>query len=250
MASSSSKWWIFGVCSGGRRSASHYWGWSIPFTIAASFLPICAAWARRSLRFTAKVTTTPRRAKPRAVNPGGFPPNSKADLLSHLTWRERRSTSPLLDVKRLVGGAEQLFDSGAVARKFGNADAHRDARLFRILRQSLGHALGHNRGRFCCAFRQHQGKFVSPVPRCRVRFTAAQVQYFGHPANRHAAHHVPVLVIDFFQSIEVQQQNRECLGRAPITSDLLPDALHQQSIVRQARQRIPHGQHPGVFLLP
>src|SRR5215469_17457989 len=203
MASSSPKWWIFGVCSGGQRSASQCWGWSIPSTIAASFLPICAVWARRCLRFTEKVTTTPRRAKPRAIKPGGFQP-SKADLLSHLTRRERRSTSPLVHVKRLIGGTEQLFDSGAVARKFGNTDAHRDVRLFRVLRQSLGHALGHNGGRFCCAFRQHQGKFVSPVPRRRVRFTAAQVQYFGHPANRHAAHHMPVLVIYFFQSIEVQ----------------------------------------------
>src|SRR5215831_17907812 len=175
MASSSSKWWIFGVCSGGRQSASHYWGWSIPFTIAASFLPICAAWARKCLPFTAKVTTTPRRAKPRAVKPGGLQPNSKAHLLFHLARREGRATSPLVEVKRLIGGAEQLFDSGAIARKFGSSDAHRDVRLFGILRQSLGHALGHNRGRFRCAFRQHQRKFVSPVPRCRVRFTAAQV---------------------------------------------------------------------------
>src|SRR5207249_4605487 len=113
-------------------------GWSIPFTIAASFLPICAAWVRKCLPFTAKVTTTPRSAKLLAAKTDYFGTLRRGSALL-LGFRPMGlpNAQALVIVKRMVCGAEQVFDGGAVARKFSNADAHRDARLFRILRQSL-----------------------------------------------------------------------------------------------------------------
>jgi hypothetical protein len=104
----------------------------------------------------------------------------------------------LFVVEGLVTGTEKVFNGLAVARILGHAEAYREARDFDIFSETLGDAASNPAGVFGGRPGQNQSKFIAAVTSRRIDRTATQVKNLRHAAEREAAHHVPVHIVDLF----------------------------------------------------
>src|SRR5262249_48321643 len=87
-------------------------------------------------------------------------------------------------------------------------------------------------------FRQDQRKFVATITGGRIDGAAMYAQNRGHAAESPAAHQVAVVVVNFFQPIQIQEQHSERPPGAIGALRLTLQHVQQTPVVRQARQRI------------
>jgi len=112
-------------------------------------------------------------------------------------------------IERLVRCVEKRSDGIGVLRKTGNSYAHRKHWLLGLSLEKFANPPSYQCGCGYACLRQDHGKFVPTVPCCGVYGPAAVSQDLPQPAERSVTRLVRILVVDLFQSIEVQQYKRE-----------------------------------------
>ena len=93
----------------------------------------------------------------------------------------------------------------------------------------------HCRGSYA-GLRQDQRKLVPALPRCGVYLPAAVCQDVRQPAERPVSRQMTVSVVDLFQSIEVQQYQREFPLGALGSADLCVQLFEKTAMIGQAGQ--------------
>src|SRR5487761_707404 len=145
---------------------------------------------------------------------------------------------------------QQLLDGQAVARIDGDARAHGNARLDPVLDQAFADAVRDLNGDRFLGFGKHQSEFVAAVSRGRVHAAAVIAKNVGKALERLAAHQVAVLVIYFFQVVEIQKQHGESSIGAVSALELNLHDFEQMAIVGKARQRIADGKAADLIKQP
>ncbi len=116
-------------------------------------------------------------------------------------------------VQRAIGGAQKLFDGGAIVRIDGDADADGDRRLLAVILQLFADARGCLRGVCFAGFRKNQGKFVAAVACRGVNRAAAVCQRGAEALDGAAAGEMAEAVVDFLQLVQIEKQNGETAVR-------------------------------------
>ena len=92
---------------------------------------------------------------------------------------------------------------------------------------------------------QHQSEFFSAITRRGIDGARMVAQHFAQPHDRAASRQMPILIVDGFQPIHIQQNHAERTLRPPRTVQLRFHPADQPPVIRQAGQRIAdrHGPH-------
>jgi hypothetical protein len=125
----------------------------------------------------------------------------------------------LVAVQGAVGGDEKFIEGLTVERIHGDAGADRKRRLFGFVAKAIGNALRHQKRGFGVGFRKDQDKFVSPIAGGDVNFARVKSKNISETAERAASDKVTMGVVDLFQVIEVEENDRERRLRAAVSLD-------------------------------
>src|SRR5580704_12286381 len=98
--------------------------------------------------------------------------------------------------------------------------------------------MGHEICRIPARFGQHKGKLVPAETRGSICVATADRKYVGQPAKGLTAGQMAVAVVNFFQSVQVKQEQRKLPLRALGSLDLAVEHVYQLAVVRKTRQRI------------
>src|SRR5487761_141904 len=137
---------------------------------------------------------------------------------------------------------QQFFDGQAVARIDGDAGADGNARLDAVLNQSFANAMRDLNGDSFLSFGKHQSEFVAAVSRGGIHAAAVITKDVGEAFERLAADQVSVVVIYFFQAVEIEKQHGKSAIGAVSALELDFHDFEQMAIVGEARQRIADGE--------
>ena len=115
----------------------------------------------------------------------------------------------LVAVQGAVGGDEKFIEGLTVERIHGDTGADGKRRLFGFVAKAIGNALCHQERGFGVGFRKDQDKFVSPIAGGDVNFARVKSKNISESAERAASDKVTTGVVDLFQVIEVEENDRE-----------------------------------------
>src|SRR6266478_6143794 len=142
---------------------------------------------------------------------------------------------------------EQLFDSLAIAAVHGNAYARGKRRLLVVASQHFANAAGDAPRFILLSFRQDQGEFVAAITRSGVNGAAVNPQNIPKTADGAAAHEVTVVVVNCFQTIQIEKKYGERTAAAVGALGLIFQDIEQTPVVRQAGERIADGEMADLF---
>lgn len=125
----------------------------------------------------------------------------------------------LVAVQGAVGGDEKFIEGLTVERIHGDAGADGKRRLFGFVAKAIGNALCHQERGFGVGFRKDQDKFVSPIAGGDVNFARVKTKNVSEAAERATANKVTMSVVDLFQVIEVEENDRERRLRSAVSLD-------------------------------
>jgi hypothetical protein len=114
-----------------------------------------------------------------------------------------------LRVEITIGFGEKFFDAFAITAVDGNADARGERGLLIVIGEHFTNAVGDAAGFVFLRFREDEGEFVPAVAGGSINGSAVDAQNVGEAANGVAADEMAVVVVDFFQAVEVEQKNGE-----------------------------------------
>src|SRR5438270_717214 len=125
--------------------------------------------------------------------------------------RSSGSSNPasLFRIEIVVRFREKFFDALAVAAVRGNANARRKDRLFRVASKDFADAVGDTTRFVLLRLWKNQGEFVAAISRGGIDCPAVDAEGIGKTADGAAADEMAKVIVDFFQPIEIKQQNRE-----------------------------------------
>src|SRR5262249_53914963 len=93
----------------------------------------------------------------------------------------------------------------------------------------------------------NQYKFVPAVASSHVDLAAVEAEDFGEANEGAAAYQMAVRVVDFLQSVHVEQQDRKGIARAVVALDFGVKGFDQMAIVGEAGERVAGGKVADVF---
>src|SRR5207245_11407664 len=116
---------------------------------------------------------------------------------------------------------------------------------FLLVGQPLTDACCNLPGREISSFRQHEGKFIAAVARSRINRAAIDPEDIGQRAERLASHQVAKVVVNAFESVQVEQENSERTTSAPRALNLAVEHIHQTAIICKSGQSVPDSGIPA-----
>src|SRR5215471_12989486 len=152
------------------------------------------------------------------------------------------SAAGLFSIELLVRFGKQLFDSFAVAAINGDTNTGGELWLLRIAGQDFVNTAGDKVGFGFAGLRQHQGKLVATVASGSIDCATMNPQNVCQAAQGPAANQVAVRVVDFFQSVEIEEQDREGPAIAIGALGFCFEHVEQPPVICQAGERIADGQ--------
>jgi len=181
----------------------------------------------------------------------GLRKTDKSGLRRTTTGAQGGGDAPLalgfLGVEIIVGFGEKFFDALAIAAIDGNADAGGEARRFLVIGHYIADAIGDAMGFVGFRFGQYKGEFVSAVARGGVYGAAVDTENIGEPANGAAADEMAVAIVDFFQVVEIQEQNRKGAAGAVGALGFVFEDVEETAIVDETGERIADGEMADLF---
>src|SRR5690242_7960540 len=144
----------------------------------------------------------------------------------------------LLRIKVLVSLGKQCLDSLAATPINRNANARGKSGFFFVLSHHFADAIGNTMCFHFLRFRQNESELVAAVACRGVDCAAIDAENRGQAAKRAAADQMAELVIDFFQAVEIEQQNRKGPAGAVSTLGLILQNIEKVAIVCEAREGI------------
>ena len=166
--------------------------------------------------------------------------------------RSGGSSNPasLFRIEIVVRFREQFFDALAVAAVRGNANARRKDRLFRVASKDFADAVGDTTRFVLLRLWKNQGEFVAAISRGGIDCPAVDAEGIGKTADGAAADEMAKVIVDFFQPIEIKQQNRERPTVAIGAVSLGFQDVEQAAVVSESGERITHGKMAHLFKEP
>src|SRR5262249_25453100 len=143
-----------------------------------------------------------------------------------------------MSVERFVGSAKNIFNGVTVMGILSHTHARGNAWSLRVLRKTLRNPVRHLARLLKWSFRQNQCELIAAVARRRIDVAAMHLQNIRDATKCAASDYMAVRVVNFFQAVEVQQQNGKRSSRATVSPNLRVYAIEQQPIVSKAGQRI------------
>jgi len=156
-------------------------------------------------------------------------------------------TLGLFRVEILIRFRKQLLDSFTITAVNRNTDACGQARWFIVVSQDFADAISNAASFVLLGFGQDQAKFVAAVACGSVYGAAVDAQNIGEAADSAAADEMAVAIVDDFQTIEIQKQNRERAAGAVGALGLVLKDIEQTAVVREAGERIADGHVMNAF---
>src|SRR2546423_5945169 len=89
---------------------------------------------------------------------------------------------------------------------------------------------------------QDNGKLIAAVSRGCIDSATVDAEYVGDAAECPAAGQVTIRIVDFFQLIQIEQQNGKWSSRAPGAFDLRIKGVNQAAVISQTCERVGNGQ--------
>lgn len=159
------------------------------------------------------------------------------------------ASSPLcfFCVQILVGFREKFFDAFAVTAVDGDADTCGKRGLLAIGGENFTDAIRNTMGIVLLGFRENEGKFVSAVTRGGINGAAMNAKNISEAADGAAADKMAVVVIDFFQAIEVEKQDGEGPAGAVSSFRFVFEDIEKAAVVGKAGERIADGEMMNLF---
>ena len=166
--------------------------------------------------------------------------------------RDNSASSPprLFRVKIPIRFGEKLFDSFAIPAVDRNADTRGERRLFIVVGHHFANTTGDAPGFVLLGFRENQGEFVTAISRRGIDGAAVYPENIGEPADRMAADKMAVVIVNFFQIIEVEKKHGEWAAAAVGALGFVFEGVKQAAVVRKAGERIANGEMADLFEKP
>ena len=170
---------------------------------------------------------------------------SRGHRQGFLAWRGTVSLDAVTPgafgpIKSFVAGLDQCGSveiEGSLAR--GQADARREPLTAYGLGSNLAtQSFGEQERIGAAGIGEEHRELVSSLPRYQLEAAHRALEHMGHQLNRVVAGVVAVPVVDRFQVIEVEREQRERLAVATRSLDLAGEALRKAAIVGKPGQRI------------
>lgn len=138
----------------------------------------------------------------------------------------------------LVSVVDQALDAFAVPAINGNSDAGGKRGQFPVFRHDGMNALRDAVGFFLLGFRQNQGEFIAAVASGGINGAAVHAQSIRNTADGATADEMAVCVVDFFQTVKVEKQQREGAAAAIRAFGFTFQNIEKTAVVRESRERI------------
>src|SRR5579862_2006619 len=152
-----------------------------------------------------------------------------------------------LYVKVLVGFIQQFFDAFAVAAIDGDADAGGKRRLLFVVFHNGANAVGDALGFDFLGFRENEREFVAAVASSGVDGAAMDTENISQSADGAAADKVAVGVINFLETVNVEEKNGEGATGAVGAFGFVFENIKQAAVVCQTGKRIADGEMADLF---
>src|SRR6266404_472287 len=133
------------------------------------------------------------------------------------------------------------FNGFAIIGIDSTSEGNGDGRELMVASDALGDPRADIKGAVNGGFGQQQSELVAAITRGRVYGTAMQAEDSGDAAERLAADKMAVSVIDDFEVVEIEEQQRERPAGASRADRFRAKGLHQAAIVGQTGERIGAG---------
>src|SRR5260370_11686448 len=148
----------------------------------------------------------------------------------------------------MVGGAEKLVDGFAIVWKDGGTDACGDGRGLAIVAKALVNALGHVLSCFGNSLREKDNEFVASIARSGIHFTALNAKDVCQAAKRAATDKMAVGVIDFLETVHIEQQDCKRATGALVALEFRVESAEKPAVVSKPGERIGDRQLAHVFI--
>src|SRR5260370_1753396 len=148
----------------------------------------------------------------------------------------------------MVGGAEKLVDGFAIVWKDGGTDACGDGRGLAIVAKALVNALGHVLSCFGNSLREKDNEFVASIARSGIHFTALNAKDVCQAAKRAATDKMAVGVIDFLETVHIEQQDCKRATGALVALEVRVESVEKPAVLSKPREPIGDRKHEHGFI--
>src|SRR5580704_17867059 len=153
-------------------------------------------------------------------------------------------------IEILVGLGKKFFDSLSIPTVDRNADARGDPGLVLVLGHDHANAIRYVLGFFVLRFRQNEREFIAPIARGGIDGAAMNAQNGGEAAERAAANEMAEAIINFLQTVQIQEQNGERPARSVGTLGFILEDVEEFAVIGEARERVAYGDMADLFKEP
>jgi len=146
-----------------------------------------------------------------------------------------------------VGFGKQLFDAFTGVAVDRDADAGGDGGIFGVVGHNVADAIGDALGIFFFRFGKDESEFIATVAGGGVNGAAMNAESIRDAAESAAASEMTESVVDFFEAIEIEEQDGERpLGTIGALGFVFED-VEKLAVIGEAGERIANGQMANLF---
>src|SRR5260370_669281 len=162
----------------------------------------------------------------------------------------RQDSLLLHRVKRRIGFAQELLNRISVLGIDGETRANGKLWSIAVIGNALADAPCHQVGLLCAGLRQDHSKLVPAEARGSIYVPATGAQDIRQPAKRLAPDHMPVAVVDSFQSVHVKEQQGKLPAGAAATLDFPIKHIYEVALLGHTGHQIPASLTAQLILQP
>ena len=153
-------------------------------------------------------------------------------------------------VEILVRLQQKFFDSLSIAAIDGNADTGGECGLFAVIGEDFPDTAGNTPRFVLLGFRENEGKFVAAIPRGSINGAAVKAENIGEPAEGAAADEMAVAVVDGFQAIKIEKQDRERPAAAIGALRFVFEDVEEATVIGKAGEWVAYSKVVDLFKEP
>jgi hypothetical protein len=150
-------------------------------------------------------------------------------------------------VEILVRLGKKRLDSFSIPAVYRNSDACGEPRNLLVLRHDCANAIGDALRFGVLRFGQNESELVSAVARGGIDGAAMNAQDGGEAAERAAANQMAKAVVNFFQAVEIEEQNGEGPAGAIGALGLVLENVEKPAVVGEAGERVADSKVADLF---